>query len=46
MRLTDILRPGGVKVLAAVSSKRRLFQDLGEMAQGPSGSTRPRSAMR
>ena len=37
MRLSDILRPGGVKVLGAASSKRRLFQDLGEMAQGAFG---------
>lgn len=32
MRLAEILRPGGVKVLSSVSSKRRLLQELGEMA--------------
>lgn len=31
-QIADILRPDGVKVLAASPSKRRLFQDLGEMA--------------
>ena len=34
MRLSEILRPDGVKVLGGASSKRRLFQELGEMAQG------------
>lgn len=33
MRLSEILRPSGVKVLTSASSKRRLFQELGEMAQ-------------
>lgn len=33
MRLGEILRPDSVKVLGAASSKRRLFQELGEMAQ-------------
>jgi len=33
MRLGDILRPQSVRVLASTSSKKRLFQDLGEMAQ-------------
>ena len=32
MQLADILRPDGVKVLASSPSKRRLFQDLAEMA--------------
>lgn len=32
MHLSDILRPDGVKVLAGLPSKRRLFQELGEMA--------------
>ena len=31
MQLTDILEPEAVKVLSAVSSKKRLFQDIGEM---------------
>ncbi len=32
MQLVDILRAEGVKVLGATSSKKRLFQDLAEMA--------------
>ena len=32
MQLSRILRPDGVKVLASSPGKRRLFQDLGEMA--------------
>ncbi len=31
MDLTSILRPGAVKVIHTVSSKKRLFQDLGEL---------------
>ncbi len=31
MDLTSILRPGAVKVVHTVSSKKRLFQDLGEL---------------
>jgi nitrogen PTS system EIIA component len=34
MQLADILRPDGVKVLASSPSKRRLFQDLADMAEG------------
>ena len=37
MRLGEILRPDAVKVLGAASSKRRLFQELGEMAQSAFG---------
>lgn len=33
MRLSDILKPEGVKLLASSSSKKRLFHDLGEMAE-------------
>lgn len=33
MRLSDILPPQGVRVLGSASSKKRLFQDLGDMAQ-------------
>lgn len=33
MRLAEILRPDAVKVQAAAPSKRRLFQDLAEMAE-------------
>lgn len=33
MQLGDILRPESVKVLGATSSKKRLFQDIGELAQ-------------
>jgi PTS system nitrogen regulatory IIA component len=32
MQLTDILKPGAVKVVSTVTSKKRLFQDLGEIA--------------
>lgn len=37
MHLAEILRPDGVKVLAASPSKRRLFQDLAEMASASWG---------
>ena len=33
MRLSDILKPQGVKLLSSSSSKKRLFHDLGEMAE-------------
>ena len=32
MSLSTILKPEAVKVLSAVSSKKRLFQDIGELA--------------
>ncbi len=32
MQLADILKPAAVKVLSTVTSKKRLFQDLGEIA--------------
>jgi PTS system nitrogen regulatory IIA component len=32
MQLSEILQPGAVKVVNAVTSKKRLFQDLGELA--------------
>jgi PTS system nitrogen regulatory IIA component len=34
MQLSAILRPEAVKVLSSSPSKRRLFQDLAEMAAG------------
>lgn len=34
MQIAEILRPDAVKVQAAAPSKRRLFQDLAEMAEG------------
>jgi PTS system nitrogen regulatory IIA component len=34
MNLADILRPEGVRVMSSSPSKRRLFQDLAEMAGG------------
>ena len=34
MQLSSILRPEAVKIVSAVTSKKRLFQDLGEMASG------------
>ncbi|QQA42861.1 PTS sugar transporter subunit IIA [Pelagovum pacificum] len=37
MHLADILNVEGVKVLASCSSKKRLFHDLGEMAEGNFG---------
>jgi PTS system nitrogen regulatory IIA component len=41
MILAEILRPDGVKVLGQTSSKKRLFQDLAEMAV-PLGLAAPR----
>lgn len=32
MQLSNILKPGALKVVATVTSKKRLFQDLGELA--------------
>lgn len=32
MQLSEILKPNAVKVVATVTSKKRLFQDLGELA--------------
>lgn len=37
MQLVDILRQDGVRVLSGTSSKKRLFQDLGEMAEAVLG---------
>ncbi len=37
MRLGDILDAGAVKVLGATSSKKRLFQDLGDLTQSAYG---------
>ena len=37
MRLSDILRPDGVRVLHSASGKKRLFQDLAELAQASWG---------
>jgi PTS system nitrogen regulatory IIA component len=39
MRLADIITPGAVKVLGATSSKKRLFQDLSDLAAGSYGVT-------
>ncbi|WP_093991187.1 PTS sugar transporter subunit IIA [Flavimaricola marinus] len=33
MQLANILKPSSVRVLGGTSSKKRLFQDLGEMAE-------------
>lgn len=33
MQITQILKPSAIKVLASASSKKRLFQSLGEVAQ-------------
>ncbi len=37
MELSDILDPGAVRVLGTLSSKKRLFQDLGDIAAGAYG---------
>lgn len=37
MDLSNLLKPGAVKVLANVTSKKRLFQDLGEIAHSAYG---------
>lgn len=37
MQLSTILRPEAVKVLASVSSKKRLFQEIGDLAQAAYG---------
>ena len=37
MQLSSILRPAAVKVVANVSSKKRLFQDLGDIVAGTYG---------
>lgn len=37
MELTTILKPSAVRVFAGLSSKKRLFQDLGEIAFGVYG---------
>jgi len=37
MNLTDILNPEAVKVLASVSSKKRLMQTIGELAESNYG---------
>ncbi len=34
MELSSILRPEAVRVMSAASSKKRLFQEIGEMARG------------
>lgn len=37
MRVSDILKPEGVKVVTSCSSKKRLFHDLGDMAESSFG---------
>ena len=37
MDLSALLKPGAVRVIAAVKSKKRLFQDLAELAQSCHG---------
>jgi PTS system nitrogen regulatory IIA component len=37
MQLTNLLQPNAVKVLATVTSKKRLFQDLGDIAHSAYG---------
>jgi PTS system nitrogen regulatory IIA component len=37
MQMSDILNPEGVKLISQVSSKKRLFHDLGELAEDAMG---------
>ena len=37
MQLSDILKPEGVKVLGSSTSKKRLFHDIGELAESVLG---------
>lgn len=37
MHLSEILKPGAVRSLAQVTSKKRLFQELSELAQSEYG---------
>ena len=37
MQVSSILKPEAVKVLSAASSKKRLFQDIGDLAQSAYG---------
>jgi PTS system nitrogen regulatory IIA component len=37
MDLADLMKPGAIRVTAAVKSKKRLFQDLAELAQASYG---------
>lgn len=37
MELSSILKPEAVKVLSSVSSKKRLFQEIGDVAKGAYG---------
>lgn len=37
MQLADIIKPGAVKVVSNLTSKKRLFQDLGEIAASAYG---------
>jgi nitrogen PTS system EIIA component len=37
MHISAILKPGAVKVVAHLTSKKRLFQDLGDLAAGVHG---------
>lgn len=41
MQLADILRPGAVRSLGQVTSKKRLFQELAELAQSEYGLNAP-----
>lgn len=43
MDLTNLLLPGAVKVLSNVTSKKRLFQDLGEIAHSAYGLDAPQT---
>ncbi|MFP1643584.1 PTS sugar transporter subunit IIA [Pontitalea aquivivens] len=41
MELSNLLKPAAVKVLAHITSKKRLFQDLGEIAHSVYGLNAP-----
>ena len=37
MNLTEILKPGAIKVIASASSKKRLLHDIGDLAESAYG---------
>src|SRR5690606_35310717 len=41
MQLSDIIRPGAVRSFGQVTSKKRLFQELAELAQSEYGLSAP-----
>ncbi|MFW2545546.1 PTS sugar transporter subunit IIA [Primorskyibacter sp. 2E107] len=37
MKFVDLIKPGGIKVVSAVSSKKRLMHDVADLAEGAHG---------